>query len=95
MAPHIINTETMSIRQIKNPDSSASPGGRGGRFMMPCSAGSKARARPRVLDVTMLIHSTWAGVSGSVSSKRMAAITTRASPPLVGSMNRMNFFRLS
>ncbi|MNE99788.1 hypothetical protein D3C80_1985130 [compost metagenome] len=63
--------------------------------MMPRSAGSNASASPSVLEVTMLIHSTCAGVSGNASSNRMAAITTRASPPLVGNMNRMNFFRLS
>ncbi len=94
-APLIISTDTISTRQMKKPDSRASPGGRGRRAMMPRSAGSKASASPSVLEVTMLIHSTCAGVSGRVSSKRIAAITTSASPPLVGSMNRMNFFRLS
>ncbi|MCY1466856.1 hypothetical protein D9M71_853410 [compost metagenome] len=63
--------------------------------MMPLSAGSNARAKPRVLEVTMLIHSTWTGVSGRPRPTSRAAITTSASPPLVGSMNRMNFFRLS
>ncbi|MNT59047.1 hypothetical protein D3C72_1965220 [compost metagenome] len=94
-APVIISTDTISTRQTKNPDSRVSPGGRGRRPMMPCSAGSKASASPRVLEVTMLIHSTCAGVSGRVSSKRIAAITTSASPPLVGSMKSTNFFRLS
>jgi hypothetical protein len=63
--------------------------------MMPFSAGSKASAKPRVLDVARLIHSTCAAVKGKASSNKMAAITTSASPPLVGNMKRMNFLRLS
>ena len=43
----------------------------------------------------MLIHSTCAAVSGRASSNRMAAMTTIASPPLVGSMKRTNFWMLS
>ncbi|MCY1306377.1 hypothetical protein D9M70_562340 [compost metagenome] len=94
-APAIITTETITTRQTKKPDSSGSAGSRGGRRISPGSPGSKARARPRVLEVARLIHSTCAGVSGRVSWKMIAAITISASPPLVGSMNSTNFFRLS
>ncbi|MNV84106.1 hypothetical protein D3C71_1779610 [compost metagenome] len=66
-APPIISSETISTRQTKKPVSSGSAGGRGGRVIRPRSDGSKARARARVMEVTMLIHSTWAGVSGRFS----------------------------
>jgi cytochrome b len=70
-------------------------GGRGGRRMMPFSAGSKARVRPSSTAVVMLIQRICKGVMGSVAPARMAATITSPSPALVGMVQVMNFTRLS
>ena len=90
-----MSTDTITTRQTNRPDSSDCRGLRGRRRMTSPSVGSKARATPRVLEVTRLIHSTCAGVSGSTRPKAMALKTISDSPPLVGSMNRMNLRTLS
>lgn len=91
----MISTETINTRQAKNQDNKDSSGLRGGRRIASRSGCSKAKAKPNVLDVAILIQSTCAGVSGKVNWNRMAAITTSASPPLVGSMNSTNLRILS
>ncbi len=50
-APVIIKAETIATRHTKNYESRVSPGCRGRRSIMLCSAGSKASASPRVLEV--------------------------------------------
>jgi len=69
--------------------------GRGGLRIVPGSVGSKARVRPSVTAVTMLIHRIWTGVMGRARPKARAARMVMASPPLVGSVQRITFIRLS
>ena len=63
--------------------------------MMSGSARSKASATARVIAVTMFTQRIWTGVIGSTPPSMTAAMMVRAWPPLVGRMNRIDFFRLS
>lgn len=63
--------------------------------MAPGSAFSPASVTDSVTEVTMLIHSTCTGSSGSVSPISTAARITRAWAPLAGSRNRMDLRMLA
>jgi hypothetical protein len=63
--------------------------------MMSLSGGSKVRASARITSVTMFTHRICTGVIGSSPPSAIATTITPASPPLVGSMKAIAFFRLS
>ena len=71
------------------------PDPRGGRDMMPCSAGSYASASDSVTAVTMFTHSTCTEVSGRVSPNRTAMRMTSDCAPFVGSRKTTDLRRLS
>ena len=86
-------TKTMRVKSSRV--IRGSPVGRGGRSMMPSSAGSKDSASASVTLVTMLIHRICPAVTGMARPANTASRITPASPPLVGSMNSSDFLMLS
>lgn len=83
------------MRHSRNPESSDSSDGRGGRCIVPGSVGSKASVSPSATAVTILIQRICAVVMGSVSQSRTATTIAAAAPPLVGKVHSINLRRLS
>ena len=90
-----MSSETRRTKPSSRPAMIDPPDPRGGRVMMPRSAGSYASARDSVTAVTMLTQSTWTGVSGRVSPKTTATRMTSDCAPLVGNRNTTDLRRLS
>ena len=85
------NTTCQTMRVVSN----GSLAGRGARFMISLVAGSNARVSPKVTAVIMFTHKICAAVTGSDTPKISAARMVHASPPLVGKVHAITFFRLS
>ncbi|MNT68388.1 hypothetical protein D3C72_2066180 [compost metagenome] len=88
-------TPTKAMRQMAKPSRMDLPGARGGRCIMPGSAGSNARPNDSVVDVAMFIHRICSGDSGASAPARIATMTSSACARLVGRMKSMVFLRLS
>ena len=85
-----ISSPTQTICMPSPPANRLSPGGRGGRLMLPFSAGSIASASPGNPSVTRFTHRIWIGSSGSGMPKNGATSSVTISPVLPASTNRMN-----
>ena len=94
-APAVNSSDTSTIRQSMNGDTSAAPARRGLRSITPGSGGSKASARPRVTVSTMLIHRICTAVIGKVMPSSKATTIASASPPLVGRVQATTLRMLS
>ncbi len=90
-----ISSEVHSTCTKVRGDSTCSLGARGGRRMMPGSAGSPAKASDSVKAVTRLIHKIWTGASGRAIPTITATRMIKAWAPLVGSRNATDLRMLS